>query len=94
MPAPSSNVAHHRAILAGLASGGVPPDDPRYDEARRGLAAAKLTEYVERVLAEAPPLSDAQRAKLAELLRPVRVGRSRPTHIPAAIRQGGGRNAS
>jgi hypothetical protein len=72
----------------------VPPDDPRYDEHRRGLAAALLTEYIERVLAQAPPLSDEQRSKLAELLRPVRVGRRRPTYIPAAIRQGRGRNAS
>jgi hypothetical protein len=29
--------------------------------------------YVERVLAEAPPLTEQQRTKLAELLRPVRV---------------------
>ena len=75
MPAPSSNVAHHRATLAGLASGGVPPDDPRYDEARRGLRAALLADYIDRVLAQAPPLTDEQRSKLAELLRPVRVGK-------------------
>lgn len=30
-------------------------------------------DYVARVLADAPPLSTEQRAKLAELLRPVRV---------------------
>ena len=30
--------------------------------------------YVARVLADAPPLSTEARAKLAELLRPVRVG--------------------
>jgi hypothetical protein len=28
--------------------------------------------YVDRVLAEAPPLTDEQRVRLAELLRPVR----------------------
>ena len=72
---PSPAAAHHRAALAGLASGGVPPDDPRYDEHRRGLAAALLTDYIERVLAQAPPLTDEQRSKLAELLRPVRVGK-------------------
>ncbi|OBK78338.1 hypothetical protein [Mycobacterium sp. 1164985.4] len=37
-------------------------------EARGDLAAAKIA----RVLAEAPPLSHAQRDRLAELLKPVR----------------------
>ncbi len=31
-----------------------------------------ITEYVEKILAEAPPLNDEQRVRLAELLRPVR----------------------
>jgi hypothetical protein len=31
-----------------------------------------VDEWVERVLAQAPPLSDEQRSRLAELLRPVR----------------------
>ena len=31
-----------------------------------------ITEYVEKILAEAPPLSDEQRVRLCELLRPVR----------------------
>lgn len=31
-----------------------------------------LSAYVERILADAPPLSDEQRTRLAELLRPVR----------------------
>lgn len=48
-------------------------DDPhRVAEARRDLAAAKIADYVERVLADAPPLTDEQRTRLAELLRPVR----------------------
>ena len=81
MPAPSPAVAHHRATLAGLASGGVPPDDPRYDDANRGLRAALLTDYIERVLAQAPPLTDEQRSKLAELLKPIRVRRGGP-HAP------------
>jgi hypothetical protein len=34
--------------------------------------AERTAEYIERVLAEAPPLTDEQRTKLAELLVPVR----------------------
>jgi hypothetical protein len=37
-----------------------------------------VDQWVERQLAKAPPLTDEQRAKLAELLRPVRVRRERP----------------
>lgn len=37
---------------------------------RRDLAAERLAAYVRRVVAEAPPLSDEQRAKIAALLRP------------------------
>ncbi|WP_273733367.1 hypothetical protein [Mycolicibacterium septicum] len=49
-------------------------DDPsKIDDARRDLAEAKIADYVERVLAAAPPLTDEQRVRLAELLRPVRV---------------------
>jgi hypothetical protein len=40
-------------------------------EARRELAEAKIAAYVERVLAAAPPLSDAQRVRLAALLHRV-----------------------
>jgi hypothetical protein len=42
------------------------------EDRRRDLAQAKIADYIERVLAEAPPLTDEQRAKLAELLRPAR----------------------
>ena len=42
------------------------------EDRRRDLAEAKITDYVEKVLAQAPPLSDEQRTRLAELLRPVR----------------------
>lgn len=42
-------------------------------KARRALAEVKITDYVERCLAAAPPLTDEQRTRLAELLRPVRV---------------------
>ena len=42
------------------------------EQRRRELAEAKIADYVEKVLAEAPPLTQEQRAKLAELLAPVR----------------------
>ena len=36
------------------------------------MIAAKVSDYIEKVLAEAPPLSDEQRNRLAELPRPAR----------------------
>jgi hypothetical protein len=36
-----------------------------------GIDEAALDAYVKRVLAQAPPLTDEQRTRLAELLRPV-----------------------
>jgi hypothetical protein len=41
--------------------------------ARLNLKALRVEEYVCKVLAEAPPLTDEQRTRLAELLKPVRV---------------------
>uniref|UniRef100_A0A5Q5BP97 Putative phiRv1 phage protein n=1 Tax=Mycobacterium sp. (strain MCS) TaxID=164756 RepID=A0A5Q5BP97_MYCSS len=49
-------------------------DDDRRREARRDLNAAKIQAYIERALQQAPPLTDEQLSRLAELLRPVRVG--------------------
>ena len=45
------------------------PDDPDLVEARRNLKAARLEQYIERVVDEAPPLTQAQRDRLAGLLR-------------------------
>lgn len=45
-------------------------DDPELIEARTNLAAEKLAAYVSAVVAEAPPLTDAQRDRIAALLRP------------------------
>jgi hypothetical protein len=50
-----------------------PVDPVRIEELRRELAEAKITDYVEKVLATAPPLTAEQRTRLAELLKPVRV---------------------
>lgn len=43
-------------------------------ELRRDLRAARVQAYIERVLAEMPPLTDAQREDIAALLRPARRG--------------------
>ena len=66
-----SDILHERGRIGSL-SRSRPSDDPELLDAKRGLAAAKITDYILKVLAEAPPLSDEQRANLAELLRPVR----------------------
>ena len=63
-------VAKTRARVAGLH--GRPLNDPERVDADRDLAAAKIANYIERVLAAAPPLTDHQRTRLAELLRPAR----------------------
>lgn len=80
MSTPSSTLGstHYRAAIAGLTrairNGERPPDDPALAEARRGLTAARISEFVQRELAKAPPLTIEQRDQLAELLRPVRRG--------------------
>ena len=58
----------------GIESRRHPKDHPEVTNARKALAEAKIADYVEKVLAQAPPLSDDQCARLAELLRPVRAG--------------------
>ncbi len=49
-------------------------DDPELLDARRNLAEANIADYIEKTLAQAPPLSPEQKTRLAELLRPVRNG--------------------
>ena len=70
MPTPPKSVANARARKAGLIKHGHGPDDPRVIEADRDLAAENLAAYIERVVAEAPPLTDHQLGRLAALLRP------------------------
>src|SRR3954454_16549103 len=61
------------------------PNDPdRLAEARRNLAAAKLQDYIERTLADAPPLTDSQRDRLALLLRDPNAGGARSDRQPCA----------
>ncbi|MCE5291424.1 MAG: hypothetical protein LLG14_19600 [Nocardiaceae bacterium] len=42
-------------------------------EARRNHAESKIADYIEKVVSEAPPLTDEQRDRLAAILRPVRI---------------------
>lgn len=72
-------------------------------ETKRDLAAAKLEQYIERIVAEAPPLTTEQRSRLAALLtgatgpreirRPASVDRdlaASPDHIALAEATAGG----
>lgn len=58
---------HHRARVAAL-SRDRSPDDPQLLDARRDLRAERLAQAIERTVAEAPPLTDAQRDRLTSLL--------------------------
>lgn len=60
----SPEVASHRARVASL-SRSRRSDDPELVKARRDLFAAKLEAHIERTLAEAPPLTEEQRDRLA-----------------------------
>jgi hypothetical protein len=67
----SSGVANRRARVARM-SQDCEPDDPKLVDAKRDLAAEKINDYIDKTLKNAPPLTDAQRSQLAELLKPVR----------------------
>ena len=56
-----------RARVASL-SRSRPHDDPDLLDARRDLRAARLEDYIRRVVDTAPPLTGEQRARLAGLL--------------------------
>ncbi len=77
MPDPSS-WTHHRARVAALSRDRA-PDDPELVAAREALAdarrrastvlrAERLAKAINKTVAEAPPLTDEQRARLAALL--------------------------
>jgi len=75
---PDPTVAHHRARKAGLIrcvnNGERQPDDPEFIDATRELAAAQIANYIRKITAAAPPLSDEQRHQIAALLRVGSVG--------------------
>jgi hypothetical protein len=48
------------------------PSHPETIAARRDFRAERLADYIEKVLSEAPELTDDQRTKLADLLQPAR----------------------
>ena len=65
----SPAVAHARAQVGALSRSRT-PDDPDLIEARRGLKAARLADYIAKTVADAPALTPDQREQLATLLRP------------------------
>ncbi|WP_029108544.1 hypothetical protein [Mycobacterium sp. URHD0025] len=75
---PVESVRSYHARVAGLTraikAGERPADSPELDNAKRDLNAARIAAFIERQLAQAPPLTQAQRDQLAELLKPVRRG--------------------
>lgn len=63
-----SAVFHERARIASLSRSRA-SDDPELLDARRNLRAAQLEEHIRKVVDAAPPLTAAQRSRLASLLR-------------------------
>jgi len=63
----SSDLASAHGTLAALKRHH--PNSPDVEHAARTLAAEKLAEYVKRTVAAAPPLTPAQRDRIAALLR-------------------------
>lgn len=77
MPGISPNLAQHRGKVAGLTRSVRNGERPQSDliAAKRDYTEAKTADYIEKVLSSAPPLTDEQRIRLAELLRPVHAPR-------------------
>ncbi len=59
---------HERARVASLTRSR-PATDPELVDARQKLKAERLAEHVAKVVAQAPPLSAAQRDRISVLLR-------------------------
>ena len=66
-PSPRQSARGKRAVLARYRT----DDDPEYIATRQHLHILGLEEHIQKVLAAAPALTSEQRAKLAELLKPV-----------------------
>jgi len=67
-PRPQSSAAQRARSLLGAAARHGDPD--AVTEARRNLAEANLAAHIRKVVDGAPPLTPAQRARLALLLHP------------------------
>lgn len=63
---PSSAIKARSALGVASRTG----DQNQINDARRNLAAANIENYVARVVATAPPLTDEQAARIASMLRP------------------------
>jgi hypothetical protein len=59
---------HDRARVAAL-SRDRKPTDPDLLAAKRDLRASRAEDYIKRIVDQAPPLSDSQKARLAALLQ-------------------------
>jgi hypothetical protein len=72
----SRDVARYRGQLGGIKraqrNGERPENAEEITEAERKLKEAKATDYIRRLVDEAPEFTADQRARLAELLAPVR----------------------
>lgn len=72
MPQPDTSLdlpwTHHRSQVASLTAHGAEPE--LIENARRNLRAARLADYIQKTVDAAPPLTAAQRDRLATLLRP------------------------
>jgi hypothetical protein len=69
-----SNPLHHQRARVAALRRHRGPHDPEAVAAARDLAADSLAAHVARVVAQAPPLTPAQRDRIAALLRPAAAG--------------------
>jgi hypothetical protein len=67
-PVQTSAFNHHRGRVAALSRSRT-ADDPELVDARQNMRAERLAAYIEKVVAQAPPLTLEQRDRLALLLR-------------------------
>jgi hypothetical protein len=72
-PAQTSAFNHHRGRVAALSRSRT-ADDPELVDARQNMRAERLADSIKRAVATWPPLSEAQRHTLAQLLKGGDVG--------------------
>ncbi|MGO9284831.1 MAG: hypothetical protein ACLP75_18095 [Mycobacterium sp.] len=72
------------------------PDDPDYIEAQRDLVTARIEAYVTKAVAQAPPLTPAQIAKLTGLFDydPPKTAPARKPRKPVPTKQTRGRRSA
>lgn len=67
---PSKNPNHRQTVARIAAAGRWGNKSPELTAAHCDLAADRIAEYVEKVVAAAPPLTPEQRDRISSLLRP------------------------